>query len=343
MQQKEPVRPEEWNDRTLTTLRTSRLEACEKELAGLGGSGLFDAETTDLEAETLFGQSYDLEEERKKRLHRIEEMRVAVLSRFPAEMSLLSEEEYTLALKLALFGGEMPIHDWNDLIPARSLIRRMWCRARPEKGRWIRMPRQICVAVLMMLASEELKTVRETVAEVVERADNTLYLAGMMPAAVVEKDLGFRLQGSLAADKPLLYRRLLRASYETTVNRGGQLMLVHPGMAEPCGFPRTEIGLRMGLDAGALNDLYASLMEVEDPVYDRMLALIQPLCRPETGAEETVEDLILLAKQDADMEELRQTLASRIICLPTGEMEAALQEMRDRIPRWRTLNMERIQ
>ena len=70
MQQKEPVRPEEWNDRTLTTLRTSRLEACEKELAGLGGSGLFDAETTDLEAETLFGQSYDLEEERKKRLHR---------------------------------------------------------------------------------------------------------------------------------------------------------------------------------------------------------------------------------------------------------------------------------
>lgn len=343
MQRNAQTRPDRWTDRTLTILRASRLEACEKEMAGLGGSGLFDAETTDLDAERLFEQSYFAEEEKKKRLHSIEEMRVQVLSSFPAEMSLLSEEEYSLALKLALFGGEMPIHDWNDLIPARSLIRRMWCRARPERGRWIRMPRQICVAILMMLASEEMKTVRETVAEIVERADNTLYLSGMMPAAVVEKDMSFRLQGSLAADKPTLYRRLLRACFETAVSPDGRQMLVHPGMAEPYGFPRMEIGLRMGMDAGTLNDLYASLMEVEDPIYDRMLNLIQPLCRPDTGAEDTVEDLILLAKQDAGPEEMREILASRIICLPTEEMEAALREMLDRIPRWQTLNMERIQ
>ena len=30
-----------WMDRTMTVLRTGRLEACEKEFAGLGGGGLF--------------------------------------------------------------------------------------------------------------------------------------------------------------------------------------------------------------------------------------------------------------------------------------------------------------
>ena len=93
MQRNAQTRPDRWTDRTLTILRASRLEACEKEMAGLGGSGLFDAETTDLDAERLFEQSYFAEEEKKKRLHSIEEMRVQVLSSFPAEMSLLSEEE----------------------------------------------------------------------------------------------------------------------------------------------------------------------------------------------------------------------------------------------------------
>ena len=60
-------------------------------------------------------------------------------------------------------------------------------------------------------------------------------------------------------------------------------------------------------------------------------------------AEDTVEDLILLAKQGAPAEEMRQVLAARIICMPTAEMEAALQALHDRIPKWFTLNMERVQ
>ena len=47
-----------WTDRTLSILRASRLESCEKELAGLGGCGLFDAETTDVDAERLFEISW---------------------------------------------------------------------------------------------------------------------------------------------------------------------------------------------------------------------------------------------------------------------------------------------
>jgi len=339
----EQSRPIRWADRTLTILRTRRLEACEKEFAGLGGCALFDAEVTDLDAERLFEESYDAQEEKEVRLHTIEELRTRVLSRFSAEIGLLGEEEFMLLLKLSLFGGDIPILDWNDYPAAVSLIRRMWCRARPENGNWLHMPRQICVSAVLMLANEEMKKVREVTHEILETVDNTLYLAGMMPAEIVIRDLGFQLQGSLAADRPDLYARMLRASFETMTNRQGKLVLVHPGLAEPRGLPQTEGGLHPGLNQDGLEDLYGSLTYVEDPIYDRMLSLIQDLSRPEVSAEETVEDLILLAKQGAPVAEMREVLASKIICLPTEEMIATLQEMRDRIPRWFTLNMEQVQ
>jgi len=330
-------------DRTLSVLRASRLEACGKELAGLGGFGLFDPEATDADAERLFEQSYYKEEDHEVRLHSLEELRMRVLSQFPAEMGLLNQDEFTLLLKLSLFGGEMPVFDWNDLPAARSLVYRMWCRIRPEKGNWIHMPRQLCVSALMMLASEELKTVREVVSEIIDTADNTLYLAGMMPAEVVAKDMGFRLQESLAADKPELYTRLIRSSFVTTLNRDGRLMIVHPGLAEPVAAARSPHPFGGGMDQEALSELYNSLMDVEDPLYDRMMGLIQGLCRQETSEEDTVEDLILLAKQDAPLEEMKEVLASRIICLPTEEMISALKDLHDWIPKWNTLNMERLQ
>ncbi len=336
-------RPVVWTDRTLTVMRASRLEACEKELAGLGGLGLFDAETTDADAERLFGQSYYAEEEKEPRLHTVEELRVRVLSRLPAEMGLLSPEEYELTVKMALFGGELPLFDWNDLLPACSLIRRMWCRARPERGNWICMPRQICVATLLMLGSEEVRNVHETAQEILDTVDNTLYLLGMMPAETVMKDMAFRLQGSLAADKPDLYMRMLKASFETLPGREGRLLLVHQGLADPFALTGRETAGGTGMDQGTLTELYDSLTEVEDPLYDRMLGLISGLSRPEMQAEDTVEDLILLAKQGAPIGEMRKVLASRIICMPTEEMNSALQALHDRVPRWFTLNMERVQ
>ena len=338
-------RPVHWADRTLSVLRASRLQACEKELAGMGGPALFDTEATDADAERLFSQSYYAEEEKAVHLHTIEELRLQVLSQLPAEIGLLSEEEFALVLKMVFLGGDMPIYDWNDLMPARSLIRRMWCRARPERGAWLHMPRQLCVAALMMLGNEEMKKVREITMETIDTVDGTLYLAGMMSSEIVGRDLAFRLQGSLAADKPALYRRLIKSAFETVLNREGRLILVHPGLADPWRrSPRDpERGNGDWVDQGSMEELYESLMDMEDPLYDRLLTLIQDLCRPETAAEDTVEDLILLAKQGAPVEEMRQVLGMKIICLPTEEMTDALRDLYERIPRWFTLNMERVQ
>lgn len=334
-------RDNSWIDRTLSVLRTSRLEACSKELTGLGGAGLFDPETTDLDAERLFEESWFAEEEKEKRLHTLEELQLRVLSQFPAEIGLLSPEEHDLILKLIFFGGEMPLMSWDDVLPARTLVKRLWCRMVPEKGQWIRMPRQILVSAVLLLSSEEVKSVRETAANVMETVENTLYLAGMMPAEMAVRDMAASLRDSLSSDKHDLYMRLLEASFETILTVDGRRMLVHPGLADPWRLTSREHHIE--LDQGSLSDLYASLTEMEDPLYDRMMSLIGNLSRPEISPEETVEDLILLAKQGAPVTEMGQVLGGRIICLPTDEMITVLREMHDRIPRWMGLSMEQLQ
>ena len=120
-------------------------------------------------------------------------------------------------------------------------------------------------------------------------------------------------------------------------------MMVHPGLADPETLSRTEQGLHPGLNQTALGDLYDSLMDVEDPLYDQLLSLIGDVTRPEMSAEDTVEDLILLAKQGATLEGMRRSLSRRIICYPSGEMMEALRNLHDGIPRWFTLNMDRVQ
>ena len=332
-----------WTDRTLSILRASRLESCEKELAGLGGCGLFDATTTDVEAERLFEISWMAEEEKEPRLHTIEEMRRQVLSHFAAELSLLSPEEADLTMKLAIFGGEMPLYDWNDLIPARCLIKRLWCRVDPDRKNWILMPQWVCLMTVLITASDEAKRTREIVEKIVETVDNTLYLAGAMPAETVVRDLERQLQGTMAAGQPALYRRLLKSAFETMTDRGGRLMLLHPGLADPRGFLQRPERFTVSADQERMEEIYESLMEVEDPLYEKMLDVIQQLIRPEAGAEDTVEDLILLAKQGAPVQEMREVLASRIICLPTAEMLSALTDIHDRVPKWVSLNMARMQ
>ncbi len=337
-------RPVRWPDRTLSVLRADRLEACGKQLAGMSGCGLFDAECTDADAERLFSESWYAEEDRSPRLHSIEEMRVWVLGRFPAEMALLSPEEHDLLLKLIIFGGSLPVYNWNDLEPALSLVRRMWCRPAGENR--LTMPRQLCSAAFVMLASDEHAKLREITNRIVETIDNTLYLVGAMPADAALKDMARQYQGTYAEHSPELHRRLLKASFVTMSAPGNRLTLVHDGASDPWAATegtKEESLAMIGGDPENLGALYDSLEEMENPVYERLMGLIRECCRPETSPEDTAEDLMLLAKQGASKEDLREVLSTRLTCMVTEEMVDALGEMLARTPRWISLRMNRAQ
>ena len=342
--------PYHWADKTMSVLRANQLEACEKDLAGLPFLCLFDGNCTDSDAESFYQMSYYPREDRGTRqvsLHTVEELRVRVLSGFAAELALLSPEEHDLLVRLVFFGGRLPLRDWNDLIPARSLIRRLWCRSRKEDGmRYLCMPHQLCASALLLLAGETHKKIRDAVETVHESIENSLYLMGMTQASGPALHLQTLLKDTYAENRPELVERMFFAGCDCIFDDSGRLILIHPGLADPYAMLRSmpaASGAYREMSPSALQAASDSIGDLEDPLYEQMLFTIADAVRPEITPEDAVEDLIILAKQDVSYTDMKEVLSSLLVSLPTTDMLKALRELSSRIPRWIWFSSSRVQ
>ena len=203
MLRKGNTRPFHWADKTMSVLRADQLEACEKDLTGFPSFCLFDSSCNNTNIEQLYDISWYAAEDKASRLepalHTAEELRVRVLSSFPAEIALLSPDEHELLIRLIVCSGQLSLPDWNDLIPARSLIRRLWCRGEWNNGTFVlHMPHQLCATALIMMAGDDHKSIRDIVDQVLENTDNTLYLAGIMQISAPMAHLSSLLKGTFA-------------------------------------------------------------------------------------------------------------------------------------------------
>ncbi len=342
------TRPLHWADKTMSVMRADQLEACEKDLADLPSRCLFEPECSNVDAEKLYELSFFADEDRKASgrslrpaLHTVEQLRNRVLHTFVQECALLSVEEHDLLVRAVLFGGRTPLTDWNELIPARALVRRLWCRVEGlgENAALI-MPHQLCSSALLLLAGDSHKEVRNIIEQVHDSIENTLYLLGAARAAGPARHLAALLKGTCAENCPELIHRFLLAGYDYVWDRGGGLLLIHPGLADPekmMGVTNTE------MNPEALSKASDSINDLESPLYERMLGLLIDVTRPEIIPEDAVEDLIILAKQEVPWNDMVEVLSSLLICQPTPEMRAALKELSDRVPRWLSLSTSRVQ
>lgn len=342
--------PYHWADRTMSVLRANQLEACEKDLASLPFRCLFDADCTDTDAESFYQLSYFPQEDRASRsftLHTVEELRVRVLSSFAPELALLSPEEHDLMVRLVLFGGKLSLQDWEELLPARSLVRRLWCRTRVENGvRVLCMPHQLCASALLLLSGEGHKKIRDAADTVQESIDRSLYLMGMVQASGPRIHLQSLLKDTYAENRPELIDRMLYAGCDYIYDAQGRLILIHPGLADPDGMLRCMPAASCAyseMTASAVQDASDSINDLEAPLYEQMLFTISDAVRPELAPEDAVEDLIILAKQDVPYNDMREVLSSLLVSLPTEEMLKALRDLSSRIPRWIWFSSSRVQ
>ena len=337
-----------WADKTMSVLRADQLEACEKDLAGLPSRCLFEPECSNVDAEKLYDISFFAEEDRKSAgrashpvLHTVEELRNRVLHSFAQETALLSVEEHDLLVRVMLFGGRTPLSDWNELIPARGLVRRLWCRVENVGSNAVLiLPSQLCTTVLMLLAGDSHRNVRTIVEQVHERIENTLYLLGAVQASGPIRDMLALLKGTCAENRPDLVERFLVSGYDYVYNRSGSLLLIHPGLADPermMDINYTE------MDPEALSKASVSINDLESPLYEQMLSVLQGATRPEITPEDAVEDLIILAKQEVPWKDMLEVLSSLLICQPTPEMRSALKDLCDRVPRWLDQSTSQVQ
>ena len=342
------TRPLHWADKTMSVLRADQLEACEKDLAGLPSCCLFEPECSNIDAERLYDLSFFAEEDRRSSgrplrpaLHTVEQLRNRVLHTFVQECALLSVEEHDLLVRAVLFGGRTLLTDWNELIPARALARRLWCRVEGAGDNTVMiMPHQLCASALLLLAGDSHKEVRNIVEQVHESIENTLYLLGAAQAAGPARHMASLLKNTCAEGQPELINRFLLAGYDYVYDHSGNLLLIHPGLADP---ERMMNVTCVEMNPEALGKASESINDLESPLYDRMLGFLVDVTRPEITPEDAVEDLIILAKQEVPWNDMLEVLSSLLICQPTPEMRAAMKELCDRVPRWLSLSTSRVQ
>ena len=335
-----------WDERTMSALNSERLEACEKKLAGLPSVCIFDSDCSDDAAEKLYAFSYYFAEDQKPELHTAISLRSRVLQNFPSEIHLLSQEEHDLLIKMILVGGSFLLASQEDLIPAESLIRRMFCKLDMTSSPFrLSMPHQLCTAGLLLIAADSHKEYRSVCENILDTVDNSLYLYGIVQMDTVLKHISKAFEKTVLSGRNNLFRRIIYASYRSTFDRNGKMLLIHPGLFDPgrAIIQREKmISLTMA-DPDELSAAYRDLEDLEEPLYSRMLNAIQDSVRPDTSPEDTVEDLIILSKQDVPISGLREVLSARLYCHMTDEMISALRDLHDRIPRWFPLNMFRVQ
>ena len=342
------TRPLRWTDKTMSVMRADQLETCEKDLAGLPSRCIFEPECGNIDAEKLYDLSFFAEEDRKASAHRlypslhtVEQLRNRVLHTFVQECALLSVEEHDLLVRAVLFGGRTPLTDWNELIPARALARRLWCRVEGTGDNTVLiMPHQLCASALLLLAGDSHKKVRTIIEQVHEGIENNLYLLGAVQASGPARHMSSLLQDTFAGGYPVLINRFLLAGYDYVYDRSGNLLLIHPGLADPERMMGTT-GAEMNPEA--LVQASDSINDLESPLYDRMLGLLIDVTRPEIAPEDAVEDLIILAKQEVPWKDMMEVLSSLLICQPTPKMCAALKDISDRVPRWLSLSTSKVQ
>jgi hypothetical protein len=148
------------------------------------------------------------------------------------------------------------------------------------------------------------------------------------------------LKDTFVAGRRDLFERFLRVGYDYVYDHSGKLLLIHPGLAEP---ERMMDYACAEMDPETLSSASDSVGDVESPLYEQMLSLLLDVTRPEIAPEDAVEDLILLAKQEAPYADMEEVLSSLLICQVTPDMRRALQEISNRVPRWLTLGTSRVQ
>lgn len=332
-----------WADKTMSLLRQSQLESCEKRLAALPEYGIFTYDD-DLHAEDLWAISFDAQEERRQtHLHTTQELRAMVLTRLPQEAALLSVEEHALVERLISLGGEAELMDWLEMSAAESLVRRLWCTICVGNGRYIlSLPQELLTPLLMVLSSrqhEELRT-RLLRHDAVIRA--LLYIGGLLH---YEEPLFHLLNDVLEKVTDIdqtLAMRYLRAAYDFIYDREGDMILLHPGLAEPeqlLKFSPPREGISVELDEDTVRGAMEGLMPEERALFDRLYGLLLGSTRPDLSEEEAVEDLRMLVKQGVPLSVMHEVLGSMLTVHPTDEMLQAVADLHRLTPRWGGLCM----
>ncbi|MGN1369167.1 MAG: hypothetical protein ACI4WX_09885 [Aristaeellaceae bacterium] len=327
-----------WADKTMSVIRQEQLEACEKRLSALPSRTVFDL-VNDVHVEELWQCSYDAQEHpRLEKLHTRKALRAQVLGSLAAEAALLSVEEHQLVERLITLSGTAELIDWEETSAAESLVRRLWCTISRSDGRTtLHLADALLTPLTLALSSHAHQELREKLMNHDAVIRGLLYIGGLLhyeePLYHLMNDV---LKDSYACDLTLAMR-YLRAAYDYTYDRRGDMLLLHPGLADPerlMGMYPLSKEFALELSDETMRGAIEGLLPEEEPLFDRLYGLFLGATRPELTPEGAAEDLLMLAKQGVSLSEMQEVLGTLLSVQPTAEMRSAVCLVHAQTPRW---------
>ncbi len=328
---------ERWCDKTMSVLREQQLEACQDRLSRCPSEGIFGQLCED-EFQKLYAVSYYAREIRRRSPGQ-EELRRTVLRRAFREMCYVSPREDDLIKRMLMNGGEACLEDWDEISSAEALIARLWCtlRIEDEDTAVLRLAPELIGPVSAAILSSDYTEAREKLFSFDATLHSLLYISGFLHASVPMahflRQLGDKADGLSA----ILLARYLRSGFDYTETKDGDILLLHPGLADPNHLLSNlemlnppEIHLTREMMLGGMNGILAE----EIASCETMRGALAGAVRPEYDADEALEDLRMMAKQGAALSEMREVLEGMLCVLPTPWMLDALAQLHLQTVRW---------
>ena len=338
MQREESVRALNWCEKTMSVLREKQLEACEKRLSSYPKTGLFDGCTLS-DIQSLWDISYyAMENPGLFRLHQVEEVQEMVLRRLPVEISFVSVREHMLLERLLTFEGETELLDWDEAGAAEALVARLWCTLTVENEHiYLHLPKALHVPMLEAMNCPEHAEIREKIFRFDATMHGLLYIAGFLHAQQPTLHFLQEVCSRMDAESYDYAQRYLRATFDYITDVQGEMIIVHPGLADPEHLMRqvrshgiVSLELSETMMLGGMNGIFPE----EVPISEEMAGVLKGALRPEYTPEEAAEDLRMLAKQGVSLPEMESVLSSMLWVLPTPAMYSALKKLTAQTPRW---------
>lgn len=330
-------RMDRWCDKTMSVMREQQLEACQDRLSRCPANGIF-GELCDDEAEKLFHFSFYAQERRAPVPSR-QEMCEKVLGHVSREACFLSAREDELVKRMLMEGGETYLSDWDEISAAEGLISRLWCTLRlsREEHAVLRLEEALVGLITQAMLTERYSLIREKLFSFDATLHSLLYLSGFLHAGVPAAHFGQQLAEIGEGNAEIYIARYLKASFDYVQTGQGEILLLHPGLADPDHListlsrmqpPETHLTREMML--GGMN----GILPEEVASCEAMRGALCGAVRPEYGEEEALEDLRMMAKQGAALAEMREVMESMLCVLPTPRMTDALAQLHLQTVRW---------
>ena len=332
--------PERWSDKTMSVLRERQLEACQDRLTRRPSQSIFD-DLCDDEAKAIYDYSYYLQETHQK-FPGAHVLRERVMDCLPREVCFLSQRENELVQRMLIADGQTTLNDWDEIAGAEALISRLWCslEIQDDEIAVLHLADQLMMPLLEAVLSSEYSRMRELLFRFDATLHSLLYLSGFLHSAAPVEHFRqlLRIERMDRPEDDWLIARYLRAAFDYTQAPQGDILLLHPGLADPdmllsslSGMQgKPELHLTQEMMLGGMN----GMLPEEVASCEGMRGALSGAVRPEYDEEEVLEDLRMMAKQGAGLPEMQEVLESMLCVLPTPRMLSALAQLHLQTVRW---------